>query len=119
MKSYAVVLLSAGVLGTVIGFAQSTKETSASHVAVAKAAARQEHTALFGLCRALEPAPPAERGPAGRDTTAIPSGPFTVACGTGQSVRQSLLRRHDGIFVLGRQYFGRDHYHRRNLRLFG
>jgi len=62
MKSYAVVLLSAGVLGTVIGFAQSTKETSASHVAVAKAAARQEHTALFGLCRALEPAPPAERG---------------------------------------------------------
>ena len=46
MKSYAVVLLSAGVLGTVIGFAQSTKETSASHVAVAKAAARQEHTAL-------------------------------------------------------------------------
>src|SRR5437867_3879265 len=57
--------------------------------------------------------------PAGRDTTAIPSGPFTVACGTGQSVRQSLLRRHDGIFVLGRQYFGRDHYHRRDLRLFG
>ena len=62
MKSYAVVLLSAGVLGTVIGFAQSTKETSESHVAAAKAAARQEHTALFGLCRALEPAPPAERG---------------------------------------------------------
>ena len=62
MKSYAVVLLSAGVLGTVIGFAQSTKETSASHLAAAKAAARQEHTALFGLCRALEPAPPAERG---------------------------------------------------------
>ncbi len=46
MKSYAVVLLSAGVLGTVIGFAQSTKETSESHVAAAKAAARQEHTAL-------------------------------------------------------------------------
>ena len=63
MKSYAVVLLlSAGALCTVIGFAQSTKETSESHVAAAKAAARQEHTALFGLCRALEPAPPAERG---------------------------------------------------------
>src|SRR5947208_2619067 len=62
MKSYAVVLLSAGVLSTVIGLAQSTKETSESHVAAAKAAARQEHTALFGLCSALEPAPPAERG---------------------------------------------------------
>src|SRR5206468_3806030 len=63
MKSYAVVLLlSAGALCTVIGFAQSTKETSESHVAAAKAAARQEHTALFGLCSALEPAPPAERG---------------------------------------------------------
>jgi len=63
MKCYAVVLfLSAGVLCTVIGFAQSTKETSESHVAAAKAAARQEHTALFGLCSALEPAPPAERG---------------------------------------------------------
>ncbi len=45
MKCYAVVLfLSAGVLCTVIGFAQSTKETSESHVAAAGAAARQEHT---------------------------------------------------------------------------
>ncbi len=53
MKSYAVVLLSAGVLGTVIGFAQSTKETSESHVAAAKAAARQEHTALSPIRLAL------------------------------------------------------------------
>jgi len=116
MKSYAVVLLSAGVLGTVIGFAQSTKETSASHVAAAKAAARQEHTALFGLCRALEPAPPAERGQRAA-SVAQRAMAFRVSC--SQSVRQSLLRRHDGIFVLGRQYFGRDHYHRRDLRLFG
>src|SRR5881397_1793641 len=71
MKSYliAVVLL---VCFSVVMIAQSSKETADTHVAAAKAAARQEHTSLFGLCTAPEPAAAAaQRG----QQAAQPQGP--------------------------------------------
>src|SRR2546426_8246916 len=61
MKSNASVPVLAVVLSIAIGagsvIGQSGKETFDTHVAAAKAAARQEHNALFGLCSAPEPAP--------------------------------------------------------------
>ena len=72
MKSYliAVVLL---VCFSVVIIAQSSKETADTHVATAKAAARQDHTSLFGLCTAPEPpAPAAQRG---QQAAAQPQGP--------------------------------------------
>jgi len=66
MKSCATIfVLASGLLGVVTGFSQSGKEKPESHVAAAKAAARQEHTALFALCSAPEPVAPAERGQRG------------------------------------------------------
>jgi len=64
MKSFAIALVWVGlavVFSTAI-FAQSSKESVDAHVAAAKAAARQEHTSLFGLCNAVGPAPAAPRG---------------------------------------------------------
>jgi len=56
MKSYSIaVLLAVSFSGAIMG--QSGKKAIDTHVAVAKAAARQEHTSLFGLCRTPEPAP--------------------------------------------------------------
>src|SRR2546427_10229933 len=73
MKSKATVLvLTTGLLGALIGFSQSSKQTPESHVAAAKAAARQEHTALFALCSAPEPVAAPERGQRG---AAPPPGP--------------------------------------------
>src|SRR5438094_1381943 len=72
MKSYliAVVLL---VCFSVVIIAQSSKETADTHVATAKAAAKQDHTSLFGLCTAPEPpAPAAQRG---QQAAAQPQGP--------------------------------------------
>src|SRR2546430_962999 len=66
MKSCATIfVLASGLLGAVTGFSQSGKEKPESHVAAAKAAAGQEHTALFALCSAPEPVAPAERGQRG------------------------------------------------------
>jgi len=66
MKSNASVPVLAVVLSIAIGagsvIGQSGKETFDTHVAAAKAAARQEHNALFGLCSAPEPAPAPQRG---------------------------------------------------------
>src|SRR2546427_6959644 len=57
MKSYAIALSLLLTAGTVIG--QTGNATVDSHVAAAKAAARQDHTSLLNLCSAAEPAPPA------------------------------------------------------------
>jgi len=66
VKSYATIfVLAGGLLGAVTSLGQSGKEKPESHVAVAKAAARQEHTALFALCSAPEPVAAAERGQRG------------------------------------------------------
>ena len=70
MKSYAIALSLLLTAGTVIG--QTGKQTVDTHVAAAKAAARQEHTSLLNLCSAAEPAPPA---PQGQRAAAQPQGP--------------------------------------------
>src|SRR5437870_3594762 len=76
MKSNASVPVLAAVLSIAIGagsvIGQSGKETFETHVAAAKAAARQEQNALFGLCSAPEPAPAAQRG---QPAAAQPQGP--------------------------------------------
>src|SRR4051812_24020704 len=67
MKSYAMALaLTVGFAANVMG--QASNDTVDAHVGVAKAAAKEEHTALFGLCAAPEPrptTPPAAVQPAG------------------------------------------------------
>jgi metallo-beta-lactamase class B len=72
MKSYsiAVVLL---VSFSVVMIAQSSKETADTHVAAAKAAARQEHTSLFGLCTA--PGPAESAAPRGQAAPSQPQAP--------------------------------------------
>src|SRR5262245_32346924 len=56
MKFYAVAFSLLLTVAAVAG--QTGKQTVDTHVATAKAAARQEHTSLFnGLCSAPEPAP--------------------------------------------------------------
>src|SRR5207237_3295070 len=71
MKSYSIALLLAVSFSSAI-MGQSGKEAIDTHVAAAKAAARQEHTSLFGLCKTPEPAPGAQRGEA---APAQPQGP--------------------------------------------
>ena len=59
MKSYAMALmLTVGLVPNVMG--QSSKDTVEAHVAAAKAAAKEEHTAVFGLCAAPAPRPAAQ-----------------------------------------------------------
>ena len=76
MRSYAIGLLSAVGLaaglgsGSVIG--QTAADTAEAHVAAAKAAAGQEHTALLNLCDAPAPAPTPR---AGQPPAAQPQGP--------------------------------------------
>lgn len=71
MRSYTIALLLtlwlAAGLGTVTAIPQSAGETVDAHVAAARAAARQEHTALFNLCTppAAPPAPPPAAQPQG------------------------------------------------------
>ncbi len=70
MKSYAIVLSLLLTTGAFAG--QSGKDTVDTHVAAAKAAARQEHTSLLNLCSAPEPAPAAQQG---QRAAAQPPGP--------------------------------------------
>ena len=74
MKLNTIVLLLAVVLtagaGRTSAMEQSAKDTVDAHVAAAKAAAKEEHTALFALCNApVAPAQSAQAAPA------QPSGP--------------------------------------------
>lgn len=70
MKTYAIGLAAAAFFGQVIGAgAQSGADAVQAHVALAKAAAGQDHTALFdALCS--EPAPPAaaQSGPESQES---------------------------------------------------
>src|SRR5437867_7507736 len=70
MKSYAIALSLLLTAGAVIG--QTGKEIVDTHVAAAKAAARQEHTSLLNLCSV--PEPPAA-APQGQRAAAQPPGP--------------------------------------------
>jgi metallo-beta-lactamase class B len=74
MKSYTIVLLLVAgfsmALGTA-GVGQSEKASADDHVAAAKSAAKQEHTAIFGQCSAPEPGA-AQRG---QPAVAQPQGP--------------------------------------------
>lgn len=73
MKPYAIGLMAAaGFIGQVTGAAaQSGSDAVQAHVALAKAAAGQDHVELFNaLCS--EPAPPAAAPSAGSDTQASP-----------------------------------------------
>ena len=82
MKSPAIGLLLAiglaGALGSARVITQPGVETVEEHVAAAKAAAGQEHTAIFGLCNAPTPAPAPRQGqsPAGqrRALPTVPNG---------------------------------------------
>ena len=42
-----------------------------------------------------------------------------LVCRTGEGLRQSVLRRREGVLLLGRRHLGRHHRHRRDLRLLG
>ena len=70
MKSYAIALSLLLTAGAVIG--QTGKDSVDTHVAAAKAAARQEHTSLLNLCSVPEPAAAA---PQGQRAAAQPQGP--------------------------------------------
>ncbi len=72
MKSYLITAVLVVSLSIVI-FGQSSKDTADTHVAAAKAAARQEHTSVFGLCTAPPPAAPAAQR--GQAAPAQPQGP--------------------------------------------
>jgi metallo-beta-lactamase class B len=77
MKSYAIGLLSAVGLAAGLGGAsaigQTGRDTVEAHVAAAKAAAGQEHTALFDLCDAPAPTPaPVPTPQAGQPPAAQP-----------------------------------------------
>jgi len=74
MKSFAIALVLAVCSSSAI-LAQSSKDSVDAHVAAAKAAAKQEHTSLFGLCNAVEPASAAQRGPAQPAQPAQQQGP--------------------------------------------
>ena len=63
MKSYAIALSLLLTAGAATG--QSIKESVDTHVAAAKAAARQEHVSLLNLCSAPEPVAAAQRGQRG------------------------------------------------------
>jgi metallo-beta-lactamase class B len=71
MKYYSIALLLMACFSSAI-IGRLAKETADEHVAAAKAAAKQEHTSLFGLCKAPEPAPAAQRG---QQAAAQPQGP--------------------------------------------
>src|SRR2546427_10048575 len=60
MKSYAIALSLLLTAGAVIG--QTGKEGVDTHVAAAKAAARQEHTSFLNLCSVPEPPAAATQG---------------------------------------------------------
>ena len=76
MRSYALGLLSAVGLAAGLGsgslIGQTGADTVEAHVAAAKAAAGQEHTALLNLCDAPAPAPTPQ---AGQAPAAQPQGP--------------------------------------------
>src|SRR6476660_2019721 len=73
MKSYAMtIMFIVGLAANVMG--QSTKDTVEAHVASAKAATREEHTALFGLCAVPAPRPAAQQV-AAQPALAQPAGP--------------------------------------------
>ena len=82
MKSYAMGLwftacLAVG-LGTVTAVGQSTANTADAHVALAKAAAAQDHTGLFGtVCApsAVQPATPPQQGQAATPAAPQQQGP--------------------------------------------
>ena len=83
MKSYAIGLLAAVGLAAGLGSAsvigQTGEDTVEAHVVAAKAAAGQEHTALFNLCDAPAPAPTPQ---AGQPPAAQPHRPISTTVTT-------------------------------------
>ena len=118
-------LLVTGSLGGATAIGQSGADTVDAHVAAAKAAAGTYHSGLFtSLCSPANIQPPATPqrgqragGPGTRAARTARS--IHVARGTGQGVRQPVLRRHDRVLRVGGQDIGRHHPARHDLRLLG
>ena len=123
MKSPAIGLLLAVGLAAALGSARVTTQPGAdtveAHVAAAKAAAGQEHTALFGLCDAPAPAP-APR--ANQSPAAQRKGPPERSQWHAEPVKvfdNLYFVGQTEYFGVGGHHIGRDYRHRYDLRLLG
>ena len=115
MKSYAVGLLL--LIGFAVGLGcagvvDQPADNVQSHIATAKAAAGQEHKGLFDRVCTFETEQPAasqSKGPPDRSKWH----------GAGKGLRQSLLRRPNGILRVGCDDIGRHHCRGRVVGLLG
>ena len=128
MKSAAIVFVLAGALVTCFGGASADRRSRAPTPSTPTSRRRRPRRARITRAsspRCARPAniqPPAtpQRGQRAAGAGATPPGPpdrFDVARGTGQGVRQPVLRRHDRVLRVGGQDIGRHHPARHDLRL--
>ena len=113
------------VSATLLAEAQTASPDVARHVAAARAAAGEEYSGLFersctpegAIAAAIAPKPAVAKPPGRRAEAPGPPAKSNVGSAAGQGLRQSLLRRREGILGVGGDHVRRHHHHRHHLRV--